>query len=211
MVRDAIGYAFFFSTFDVSRRVGLAVKAWLTPNEQLVLVGNNYNFNNNALSDVGSASGEIVDEYGLHPKAPTRARLAQAACLVTGGISASFLAEYATRPIRKIEDLAKLKNTRAPGLEFKAQAHANPSRIRGLVRPFQSGVLPLMRSTFKKEGLRGFFRNPAELHTPLSDKPGGMTSMATKLGPRGADVRGMERVKMRLTRFGWRLVGVGPW
>ena len=189
MVRDAIGYAFFFSTFDISRRVGLAVKAWLTPDDQLVLVGNEY-------GRVGS--GELVDEYGLHPKAPTRARLAQAACLVTGGITASFLAEYATRPMRKIEDLVKLKETRAPGLEFKAR----PTRIRGLVRPFQSTVLPMLRSTLRTEGLGGFFRNPAELHTPLSSRPGGMTA------PR--PMRGMERVKMRLTRFGWRLVAVGP-
>lgn len=191
MVRDAIGYALFFSTFDVSRRVGLAVKAWLTPDEQLVLVGDQSSL-------VGS--GELVDEYGLHPKAPTRARLAQAACLVTGGISASFLAEYATRPMRRIEELAKLKHTRAPGLEFKAQA--KPTRIGGLVRPFQSEVLPLIRSTLRKEGLRGFFKSPAELGTPLSDRPGGMTA------PRSGRV--VERVKVRLTRVGWRLIAVGP-
>lgn len=186
MVRDAIGYALFFSTFDIFRRTGLAVKAWLTPEDQLVLVGSEY-------GRVGT--GEIVDEFGLHPKAPTRARLAQAACLVTGGITASFLAEFATRPMRKIEDLAKTKQKRAPGLEFKAR----PTRIRGLVRPFQASVLPMIRSTYRSEGLGAFFRNPAELHTPLTDKAGGKMSTGS--------VRG---VRMRLKRFGWRLVGVGP-
>jgi hypothetical protein len=189
MVRDALGYALFFSTFDVSRRVGLAVKAFLTPENTVVLM-------DRARTGLGGRTGEVVDEYGLHPTAPTSARLAQAACLVTGGISASFLAEFVTRPIRRIEDLVKLKENRAPGLEFKAK----PTRIRGIVRPYQGSVLPLIKETFKKEGLNGFFRNPTELHTPLSDK-------ASSRRP----VSGLERANMRLKRFGWRLIGVGPW
>jgi hypothetical protein len=189
MVRDGLGYALFFSTFDVSRRVGLAVKAWLTPEDTVVLM-------DPTASGLGGRTGEVVDEYGLHPTSPTRARLAQAACLVTGGISASFLAEFVTRPIRKIEDLAKIKENRAPGLEFKAK----PTRIRGIVRPFQGSILPLIKATFKQEGLNGFFKNPTELHTPLSEK-------ASSRRP----VKGLERIKMRMTRFGWRLIGVGPW
>jgi hypothetical protein len=183
-----LGFGMFFSAFDVSRRLGLGVKAMLTPEKTMILMD----------SDAGNlGKGQMVDDFGLHPVAPTKARLAQAACLVAGGITASFLAEFVTRPIRKLEDLAKIKENRAPGLEFKAK----PTHIRGAIRPFQSSILPLVRRTVHDEGLKGFFRNPAALHTPLSDR-----AFVNRI-----PLRGLQRVKMRLTKLGWRLVGVGPW
>ena len=242
MVRDALGYALFFSTFDVSRRVGLGVKAWLTPeNPALVPLVAAYTTTaaatttprgadsrrsvpNDSRTHASPGDGQdhpIEDLLGLHPKAPTRARLAQAGVLVLGGISASFLAEFITRPARKVEDLAKLAANRAAPSTLEFTTLNPPSHHSGQTRPTTTTtptptttttttaatsngkVWPLVKATWKREGIHGFFRDPATLHTPLqasSSSPSGATRLTM-----------LDKVKTTATRFGWRLVGVGPW
>jgi hypothetical protein len=179
MARDALGYGLFFASFDLSRRAGLAVKAWLTPPEKRTL-----------------SPKEAADTMNPEPLAPTSARIAQALCLVTGGISASFLAEFVGRPIRRIEDLVRAKERQATGLHFAARP------TRGAVRPFSAGSDRIVLNTLKEHGVRWFFRSPAEYHGPVA------VQEAQKTGQRIA-----KRVTIgaRLQRFGWRMVGVGPW
>jgi hypothetical protein len=179
MARDALGYGLFFASFDLSRRAGLAVKAWLTPVEKRTL-----------------SPKEAADTMNPEPLAPTSARIAQALCLVTGGISASFLAEFVGRPIRRIEDLVRAKERQATGLHFAARP------TRGAVRPFSAGSDRIVLNTLREHGVRWFFRSPAEYHGPVA------VQEAQKTGQRIA-----KRVTIgaRLQRFGWRMVGVGPW
>ncbi|KAJ9113656.1 hypothetical protein QFC22_005965 [Naganishia vaughanmartiniae] len=179
IARDAVGYGLFFASFDVSRRAGLAVKAWLTPVGRRTL-----------------APKEAADAMHPEPLAPTSARIAQALCLVTGGISASFLAEFIGRPIRRIEDLYKARERQASGLHFAS------CPTRGVVKPFNSASDRIVSNALREHGLRYFFRSPATYHGPVA------LQEARKTGQKVVPDR---RMVARLQRFGWRLIGVGPW
>ncbi|KAJ9096812.1 hypothetical protein QFC21_005083 [Naganishia friedmannii] len=179
IARDAVGYGLFFASFDVSRRAGLAVKAWLTPVERRTL-----------------APKEAADAMHPEPLAPTSARIAQALCLVTGGISASFLAEFIGRPIRRTEDLYKARERQASGLHFAS----HPTR--GVVKPFNSASERIVTNALREHGLRYFFRSPAEYHGPVALQEARKT---------GQTVVTNRTIPARLQRLGWRLIGVGPW
>lgn len=179
MARDALGYGLFFASFDVSRRAGLAVKAWLTPIEKRTL-----------------SPKVAADTMNSEPSAPTSARIAQALCLVTGGISASFLAEFVGRPIRRIEDLYKAKERQATGLHFASRP------TRGAVKPFSAGSDRIVLNTLREHGVSWFFRSPAEYQGPVARQEANKT---------GQTVVKRTTIGARLQRFGWRLIGVGPW
>ncbi|KAJ9104054.1 hypothetical protein QFC19_004188 [Naganishia cerealis] len=177
--RDAVGYGLFFASFDVSRRAGLAVKAWLTPVERRTLTPK-----------------DAAKTLNPEPLAPTSARIAQALCLVTGGISASFLAEFIGRPIRRIEDLYKAKERQASGLHFTS----HPTT--GAVKPFNSGSERIVRNALREHGVSYFFRSAADHHGPVALQEARKT---------GQTVAKRLTAAARLQRFGWRLIGVGPW
>ncbi len=172
IARDGVSYAVFFAAFDGSRRTGLEVKKmmmWRDPlsdSKDTVAIGN------------GEAS---------LTSAPTSARLAQATTLVFGGISASLLAEFTSRPFRKLESFSRRKEARAPGLEFSA--HPN----RGIVRPFNrtGGVINMTGRLIKEQGWKSLFRNPAGLSRPTE--------------------KGWQKVSGKMSRLGWRFAGVAPW
>lgn len=192
--RDAIAYGVFFAAFDISRRTGLAVKAMTTER----VTGRKM-----------VSSDDVVPAAGQTTSAPTSARLAQAVCLVTGGISASLLAEYVSRPFRILEDAWKTQERTASGLSFKPSPSHGSAKT-GRTQPFNGKqVRPrrLVAELYRHQGLRGFFRNPAELHPLKPRHPAGSSGDRMEL----ATATSRSRITQRLSRLGWRLVGVGPW
>lgn len=188
MRRDMVSYGLFFGCFDVSRRVGLRVKRRMA----------------------GAENGEIVmalerkgRESDIEPEqAPTSARLAQAGCLIAGGVGASLLAEFASRPFRHLEDLIKVQERKAPGLSFKPQLNSTS----GIVKPFSTneGNFSIFRKAVRKDRLASFFVDPAKMYAVQA---GGKPVKSN------SDIRRTMsgRLQARASALGWKLVGVGPW
>lgn len=196
--RDAVAYGVFFAAFDVSRRTGLAVKVMTTER----VTGRKIVSSDEVMATPAGAL--------LTPLAPTSARLAQAVCLVTGGISASLLAEYVSRPFRILEDAWKTQERTASGLSFRPSPTHGSAAKTGRTRPFNGrDVRPrkLVSEIYHSQGVRGFFRNPADLH-PL--KPRRADAPPTNRADLSTSTK-RSAITQRLSRLGWRLVGVGPW
>jgi hypothetical protein len=88
-----VSYACFFAAFDMSRRLGLRVKAFFGGGIQ-------QGWGNFIALDINQ------DSTG---KAPTIARVAQAVTIVTGGVVASVTAEVAGRPFKACQNLRQAK------------------------------------------------------------------------------------------------------
>ena len=119
--RPRISYSVFFAAFDMTRRVGLRVKAFFGGDVQ------------NDWSNV-VVLNHLERRTGDSKAAPTRARVAQATTIVAGGVAASLAAEVAGRPIRACQKL--MQQALAP--EFTAwRLHPviHTLRTRG-IRPF---------------------------------------------------------------------------
>ncbi|ORX34983.1 hypothetical protein BD324DRAFT_110123 [Kockovaella imperatae] len=90
MARDAISYSVFFAAFDVTRRVALRVRGFMTGTYE-------QSWSNFILFSPRQPTPNDEDSSG---HAPTSARVAQAVTIVTGGVMASVAAEVVSRPIR---------------------------------------------------------------------------------------------------------------
>jgi hypothetical protein len=117
-----ISYSVFFAAFDMTRRIGLRVKALFGGPIQTEWSGFLSINTHRSATPVNTTKPEST---------PTIARIAQATTIVTGGIAASLAAEVAGRPIRACQRILD-SNPRTAG-------QANPVfqalRTRGL-RPF---------------------------------------------------------------------------
>lgn len=178
-----IAYGVFFGAFDISRRVGLGAKGWLTARD-------------------ASLNGAIYHPDG-NQRAPTKARIAQAGCLITGGITASLLAEYVSRPFRKMESVIKKRERQSSGLEFKGRSPG----VGGVMKAYggtvgSSSSLASSYRAFQElrqtQGLRSLFQNEA-------------ASTINKRSPEYLALPRRTKVAMAAGRLGWKLVGVGPW
>lgn len=115
-----VSYACFFAAFDMSRRLGLRVKAFFGGGIQ-------QNWGNFITLDLGQA--------GTDGKTPTIARVAQAATIVTGGVVASVTAEIAGRPFRACQMILQ-------------HARSHPTSANPILHVLRSeGVRPFIRST----------------------------------------------------------------
>lgn len=194
--RDAVAYGVFFAAFDISRRAGLEVKVIVS--ERIA-----------AKHNTGQVFVQDADT-GNTPKAPTSARIAQAACLVTGGVSASILAEYASRPFRILEEVAKIQKrvALASGLKLTGNPPTSAMTMKSVNAPSEIKTSKLMTEMYRRQGVRGFFQNPAEFHTAhlhpeLQKEQARMTANVSKASKANKG--------LALGRLGWRLVGVAPW
>ncbi len=80
-----LSYSVFFAAFDMTRRVGLRVKAF---------------FGGDIQPDWANTSVLEMPSKDKESSTPTFARIAQATTIVTGGVAASLAAEVAGRPFR---------------------------------------------------------------------------------------------------------------
>lgn len=96
-----MSYSIFFATFDVTRRVGLHVKATTTRSE-LEKWGEA-----DDLPDNPDVTHRVLAATAPS-ETPTRARLAQAGTIVLGGIMAASAAEIAGRPFRTFQRVSTL-------------------------------------------------------------------------------------------------------
>ncbi|WWC57960.1 uncharacterized protein I303_100495 [Kwoniella dejecticola CBS 10117] len=191
VARDALSYSCFFTAFDITRRVGLRVKALfggsLQPGWHNVLV---LDFPSSSSSEDSFSKTETDQPVPV----PTKARVAQAATIVTGGVMASILAEFVGRPFRACQ--------RIMYLDTKAQAEA-AARYKGGFEPILVGGKgvggkwePIIK-TFRERGFKPFLQ---------PDKP---PVLSTK--PIEPLVHRQNRLVRMSKRVGWRLAAVGPW
>nr|XP_019014366.1 uncharacterized protein I206_00448 [Kwoniella pini CBS 10737]OCF53147.1 hypothetical protein I206_00448 [Kwoniella pini CBS 10737] len=187
VARDALSYSCFFAAFDITRRVGLRVKALFGGSVQP-------GWHNILILDFPSEHDPSSANQGSDQPVPTIARVAQAATIVTGGVLASILAELVGRPFRACQ--------RIMFLESKAQTEAL-ARYKGGIEPILIGGKgsggkwePIVR-TFRERGFRPFLQ---------PDKP---PVLSTK--PIEPMVQRQSRLIRMSKRVGWRLAAVGPW
>jgi hypothetical protein len=193
IARDGVAYAVFFAAFDASRRAGLEVKRLMSSPSVLTSELKRVNRDDDGDTIIIRSSVNASPSTS----APTSARLTQASVLVLGGISASLMAELASRPFRNLESFSRRHRHRAQGLEF----HSTPNDVQGRVKPFaRSGggdsVMTMTKDLVRSEGWNGLWRNPAIV-------PG--TRVVDLKLSRG------KRVVEGARRFAWRLAGVAPW
>lgn len=113
IARDAVSYSIFFATFDITRRVGLRVKAICTRKHDP------------SISTAAAMAAKPSDT-------PTHARLAQAGTIVAGGIIAAAAAEAAGRPFRQCSRICAL--AAAERGKLPPGAGAVPERYRHPIR-----------------------------------------------------------------------------
>lgn len=105
-----MSYSIFFATFDLTRRVGLRVKAICTTK-----------------ADPKKSTAAAM--AAKPSETPTKARLAQAGTIVAGGIVAASLAEAAGRPFRqcsRICQLAAAERAKLPAGATVPERYAHP-------------------------------------------------------------------------------------
>ncbi|WVR03293.1 hypothetical protein IAU60_000284 [Kwoniella sp. DSM 27419] len=185
VTRDALSYSCFFAAFDVTRRVGLRVKA---------LFGGNIesDWNNILVLDFGEGgAADKCNDEDDH-KVPTIARVAQATTIVTGGVIASILAEMAGRPFRACQRIIYLNDLASKQAVARLRQGTQPILVGGPAEP----VNPILR-TFREKGLRPFLQ---------PDKP---PPSSTK--PIDGAIQRQGAMKRMMKRVGWRMAAVGPW
>jgi hypothetical protein len=120
LIWSSVSYSCFFAAFDMTRRMGLRVKAF---------------FGGSVPGDWGSFITLGSPTAPAEPSStPTVARVAQATTIVTGGVIASLAAEMAGRPFKACQRMmqqAKQSGSSTRSFEPIVQAY----RSRGL-RPF---------------------------------------------------------------------------
>jgi hypothetical protein len=130
VARDAVSYSLFFAVFDITRRVGLRVKAVVT-------------------REVDPTIPPAAAMAAAPKDTPTRARVAQAATIVAGGIAAASVAEFAGRPFRhcqRVCALAAAEQARLPPGTTLPPRYAHP-----------------IKYAYKRAGMGFFFRSSAHV------------------------------------------------
>lgn len=186
-----MSYGVFFATFDITRRLGLRVKALfggqIQPGWDNFI---SFDSSDSTSPESTSATSSSLPTYYrpdnlLAPSStPTRARVAQAVTIVTGGVTASILAELAGRPFRTCQRVMT--------------AHAPPSATLQPMAKWQHPIYELYRT----EGLSPFFRR--EGVQPIS-------ANALDAIPSDRNRAAGTRLKRVAMRVGWRVAAVGPW
>lgn len=175
IARDALSYGCFFAAFDITRRLGLRVKGLFgggiqsTWGEVLVL----------DLPIWREGQGTSSPE-----QTPTIARIAQAGTIVTGGVMASLLAEFSSRPFRACQKIMSSSGTTLSSLNGNGKVVRLPN--------------PIIQ-TLRAQGIRPFL---------YPDDP---PQNSTKPVERSLRITKQGRVGRLLTRVGWRMAAVGPW
>ncbi|WVQ93935.1 hypothetical protein IAU59_001013 [Kwoniella sp. CBS 9459] len=204
VARDALSYSCFFAAFDVTRRVGLRVKALfggsIQANWDNILVLDfpddepTYSASNDRSRDgstVGSAAGP--------ESVPTKARVAQAATIVTGGVLASLLAEAAGRPFRACQRIMYVHSRAQEQALARLKQGTKPILVGGPEVPNLGKDWNPILKTFREKGWRPFLQ---------PDKP--PVNMGSTQPIEGM-VKREPRLMRGLKRVGWRLAAVGPW
>ncbi|WVF66314.1 hypothetical protein IAT40_001054 [Kwoniella sp. CBS 6097] len=202
VARDALSYSCFFAAFDVTRRVGLRVKALFGGSIQadwdniLVL---DFPDDESSYSQPNGSGGNSNMSTSPSESVPTRARVAQAATIVTGGVLASLLAEAAGRPFRACQRIMYVHARAQEQAMARLKQGTKPILVGGPEVPnLGKDWNPILR-TFKEKGWRPFLQ---------PDKPP-INMGSTK--PIEGMVKREPRLMKGLKRVGWRLAAVGPW
>lgn len=132
----------FFATFDITRRVGLRVKATCMLHSS----------GDHPTSSIAAAAATPP------PETPLKARLAQAGTIVAGGIVAATAAEAAGRPFRQCSRLVALAARERGRLTSAGKESETPWRYRHPIR-----------YAYQKRGAGFFFHS--SLH-PSPDETG---------------------------------------
>lgn len=128
----------FFAVFDVTRRVGLRVKAFFGGPTS----ASYHDILSFTVPDSPAAKRQEADRQAT----PTIARVAQAITIVAGGVSASLAAEYAGRPFRTCQRIIQAaKATPGPRIPLAQHPVLELYRARGF-RPFLRPDEPLQTS-----------------------------------------------------------------
>ncbi|BEI90390.1 uncharacterized protein CcaverHIS019_0304600 [Cutaneotrichosporon cavernicola] len=176
VARDAMSYSVFFATFDVTRRVGVRVKAVMSRRAGGPVDGSAANAEDEA-AELRAAARAPPSQT------PTSARLAQALTIVTGGVVAAHLAEISGRPFRACQRYASTAT--AESLRFHEAGKAVPYRCKH----------PL-KYVWRHHGLRGFFHRD---DAPLAAKH---KAEAKAKGPLQVAARLAGRVVWRVASVG---------
>ncbi|WWD05971.1 hypothetical protein V865_004056 [Kwoniella europaea PYCC6329] len=188
VARDALSYSCFFAAFDVTRRVGLRVKALFGGSIQpswdnfLVLDFPSY--------EQQSSSSQTITQQPV----PTIARVAQATTIVTGGVLASILAELVGRPFRACQRIMSVDSQMQLEAAKRYKAGVEPILIGG--KGFGGKWEPIIK-TYRQKGLRPFLQ---------PDKPPALSTQ-----PIEPMVQRQSKMTRMAKRVGWRLAAVGPW
>lgn len=135
-----MSYACFFAAFDMSRRLGLRVKACFGGG------GIQRDWNNFIYIDIGcpgsAGEAEVEAVQGkMRTSTPTIARVAQAGTIVTGGVIASVAAEMAGRPFKACQMILQHART-SPSPQAAKYPILHVLRSEG-VRPFIRSTHPV--------------------------------------------------------------------
>ncbi|WVW81653.1 hypothetical protein I302_103648 [Kwoniella bestiolae CBS 10118] len=182
VARDALSYSCFFAAFDITRRVGLRVKALFGGSIQP-------GWDNILILDFPSEdpSSSTSPQNTTPQPVPTIARVAQASTIVTGGVLASILAELVGRPFRACQRIMSVDAQLQLEAAKRYKAGVEPILVGG--KGYGGKWEPIIR-TYRQRGLRPFLQ-PDKPPVRLVQRQGRMTRMAK--------------------RVGWRLAAVGPW
>ncbi|WVQ82950.1 hypothetical protein IAT38_005086 [Cryptococcus sp. DSM 104549] len=203
--RDALSYSCFFAAFDVTRRVGLRVKALFGGDVQgdwdnfLVLdfpsthtspsssSTSSRSTTSSSTSQIGHTSPATYRPMSTDPTAPTVARVAQAITIVTGGVLASVLAEMVGRPFRACQRIMTADE------RLRARGEASQLQLQGQGKP-QPRLKPILE-TLRTKGISPFLRREGQVHSSNTQE------ILQKEG----------KMRRMVKRVGWRMAAVGPW
>ncbi|ODO06479.1 hypothetical protein L198_01711 [Cryptococcus wingfieldii CBS 7118] len=214
--RDALSYSCFFATFDVTRRVGLRVKGMFGGNiehdwDNIFILDFDGNAHDDSISSPSpppsnntSSSLPTYRPTGDQPQAPTLARVAQAATIVTGGVLASLLAQAAGRPFRECQRIMQLDDREWARRAAKGEMMARrPHFWQALLKPRPGARPHPILNTLQTKGLRPFIRSEGEFKSAQMKR-----ELAQEAQAQGK-LRGMVGTVVK--RVGWRVASVGPW
>jgi hypothetical protein len=222
MADSSVSYGVFFATFDVTRRLGLRVKALF--GGQIQPGWDNFvsiDFHDTPASNLPSSAKlpTYRADASLPPsETPTRARVAQAVTIVSGGVTASILAELAGRPFRTCQ---RVMTAHKASLSLPSDSPVPPSSALSSSQPASVSTRPLTKTTgnmnswqnpiyelYRREGLRPFFHREVYIQ-PISANALDATGATVAAGELEKTMKSrMKRVAMRV---GWRVAAVGPW
>ncbi|WVQ74024.1 hypothetical protein IAR50_003605 [Cryptococcus sp. DSM 104548] len=214
VARDALSYSCFFAAFDVTRRVGLRVKGMFGGNiehdwDNIFVVdfddhAHDKSTSPSSISQNPSSSLPTYRPTGDQPQAPTLARVAQAATIVTGGVLASLLAQAAGRPFRECQRIMQLDDRAWARRAARGETVATrPHFWQALLKPRPGGRPHPILNALQTNGLRPFIRSEAEIQSAQMKR-----ELAQEAQAQGR-IRGMVGTVVK--RVGWRVASVGPW
>ena len=166
----SLSYSVFFAAFDLTRRAGLRVKAFFGGPKL-------YEYHNILSWTHPQSEEEYRKVQDARDATPTRARLAQAATIVAGGVFASLAAEVAGRPFRACRKIMQAS---------KAAASASPTTR------LPKGPHPILM-VYRQQGLRPFLnpdnpilKGPKQIQRPLRQAMARFGWRLAAVGPWGA-------------------------